>query len=249
MKKLIWDLPTRIFHWLFVLAVMGAFLIAQITEKESPQFYFHVIFGVLAGLLIIWRFFWGFIGSKHIRWDQFFFKPAEIFNYFLDSLRGKGRYYVGHNPGGAFISFVLIILTVFIIITGMASATDEIFEELHENLPFLLMGLIGLHVIGVLIASQKHQVNYILAMFTGKKKAGGEDQIESSFFISTIIMLVLVFSAWFYFIAGFDREKAIFIAPGTQWKFQVGEPEYTDNGLNEIESEEDEGDSLLNEDN
>lgn len=225
MKQLIWDLPTRFFHWLLAGSVLAAFALAQLAEKETPLFYLHVVFAVLAALLLLWRIVWGLIGSRHARWSELVVSPKSVSDYFSQVLNGKGTFYAGHNPGGSVVIIGILGLLALTIFTGLMSAQAEIFEEMHESLPVALMVLVGFHVAGVILATKMHGENYVLAMFTGYKKGEPKDAIAHSHPVASVFMLVFVLGSWYYFIKGFDRNKALFTAPGTQWSFQVGEPE------------------------
>src|SRR5579872_6731259 len=66
---LVWDLPTRLFHWSLVLLVgLNLFLISP-RGGLSTVVHFVVGYGI-AGLLVF-RLFWGFIGSRHSRFSDF----------------------------------------------------------------------------------------------------------------------------------------------------------------------------------
>ncbi len=225
MKLLIWDIPTRLFHWLLATSVILALVLAEFAEKETPLFYLHVVFGVLAGLLIVWRIVWGLIGSHHAKWGQLFFTPTSVVNYFREVASGRGAYYAGHNPGSSLVIIGMLGFIALTVVTGIFNAQNELFEELHESLPFVVLALVGVHVTGVLLATNMHKENYALAMFTGYKKAEKSEAIVHGHPFAAIIMLVLVLGTWYYFIKGFDRNTALFSAPGTNFKFQIGEPE------------------------
>ncbi len=223
MKYLIWDLPTRIFHWVLGPAIIAAFLIAKLSEKESSIFYLHVIFGALVGLLLGWRLIWGLIGSRHARWQSMIFSPLEIVTYFRRVASGQGRYYAGHNPGSAVVLLALLIFAGATVATGMFMPISKLFEEAHEVLPIIVLALTGLHIAGVVMASRLHHENYTLAMVTGKKTAQSQDRIDHSRLAAAVVMLALVGSGLTYFIIGFDRNSGIFRAPGTSWIYQIGE--------------------------
>lgn len=238
MKSLIWDLPTRIFHWFFAGSVVAAFFIAQLAKKETPFFYLHVVFGVLAGLLILWRLLWGLVGSKHARLKELLCGPKKVLGYFRGVLQGKGEYHAGHNPGGAWGVLALLLMVALTVVSGIFITQSELFEESHEVLPFVVMGLAGVHVAGVLLATRMNGENYVLSMIHGMKKASGEEGLQHSHKGMALVMVAMVFLPWAYFVQGFDRNTALFKAPGTQWTFQVGEPEYEEGSDQQLRGNE-----------
>jgi hypothetical protein len=116
----------------------------------------------------------------------------------------------------------LVFLTV---LSGIFITQAEVFEELHEVLPVMAMILAGVHVAGVLLATKMHGENYMLSMINGQKKGVAADAIPGARPVAAVLMLVLVFGGWSYFIKGFNRDSAVFTAPGTQWTYQIGEAE------------------------
>jgi cytochrome b len=68
----------------------------------------------------------------------------------------------------------LLVLLIIVSVSGWLSQTDAYFgvpwvDHLHHILAHLLLGLIGLHVAGVIISSWLHRENLVLAMITGHK--------------------------------------------------------------------------------
>jgi hypothetical protein len=59
---LIWDLPTRVFHWLLTVGFIAAAMIAFLTEGKSRLFPYHAVIGLALALLVVLRVIWGFIG-------------------------------------------------------------------------------------------------------------------------------------------------------------------------------------------
>lgn len=48
--------------------------------------------------------------------------------------------------------------------------SGEVLESVHSAFTYLTLGLIALHILGVLASSFVHRENLVLAMFTGRKK-------------------------------------------------------------------------------
>ncbi|MGK0374988.1 MAG: cytochrome b, partial [Arenicella sp.] len=61
MKKfiLVWDLPTRLFHWGLLLAVFYSWLSIDVLENMQHHFYS----GYVVLTLLLFRLVWGFVGS------------------------------------------------------------------------------------------------------------------------------------------------------------------------------------------
>ena len=88
----LWDLPTRLFHWLLVLAVIAAVVSGQLGGNLIEV---HGKIGLAIVGLIAFRLVWGFAGSTYARFAQFFPTPARIKVYLKGEWRG-----LGHNPLG-----------------------------------------------------------------------------------------------------------------------------------------------------
>src|SRR5512147_205771 len=96
-RILVWDLPTRVFHWLLALSFAGAFVTAE-SERYRD---IHVVLGYTLLGLLAFRLLWGFFGTRYARFRSFLFKPGEIAAYFMSLFKGRPANYVGHNPAGS----------------------------------------------------------------------------------------------------------------------------------------------------
>jgi cytochrome b len=70
----------------------------------------------------------------------------------------------------------LLAMLIGISLTGFLMTTDAFWgaqwvEDLHEGLVYATLGLIVLHVAGVVFASIEHGENLVKAMITGRKRA------------------------------------------------------------------------------
>jgi cytochrome b len=74
------------------------------------------------------------------------------------------------------MTLALLGMIVAISGTGFMMTTDafwgaEWVEHLHEGLVYATLGLIALHVAGVIATSIEHRENLVKAMITGRKRA------------------------------------------------------------------------------
>ena len=95
-KVRIWDLPTRVFHWLLVLCVVGLVASGQI-GGSAMQWHLRLGYAVLD--LLLFRLVWGFVGGRWSRFAVFVRSPRVVLRY----LRGQGTpdMEAGHNPMAA----------------------------------------------------------------------------------------------------------------------------------------------------
>jgi cytochrome b len=164
----VWDPFVRLFHW----TLAGLVLVAFLTGDEAEKVHIAVGYAILG--LISARIVWGFVGPRHARFTDFVKSPAEILRYARQELRGRAPRRLGHNPlGGAMVVGLLTTLSA-VSILGYLLTTDaywgvEQVKEIHEAAAYLLLGMAGLHVLGVVWTSASHRENLVKAMITGRK--------------------------------------------------------------------------------
>lgn len=166
-KMVVWDRFVRLFHWGLVALVAIAFL-----SRDFKAFHIAVGYGVLA--LIVARLVWGLFGTTHARFTDFVVGPRAIAAYLRSLRSGAPAHHVGHNPAGGAMVLALLAVLLAIVGSGWMSETDRFFgvewvSVMHSLLTSLLLGLIGLHLLGVLVASILHRENLVRAMITGRK--------------------------------------------------------------------------------
>jgi cytochrome b len=171
----VWDLPTRLFHWLLAAGVSAAVVTGKLGGNLIE---WHGRIGLLILGLLTFRVVWGFIGSPTARFANFVRGPAAIRAY----LRGEWRG-VGHNPLGALSVLALLALTLAQVGSGLFANDDIAFEGplaglvgkdwsnrasgVHEWLLYGLLGLIGLHVAAVGYYVRVRKDNLVRPMVTG----------------------------------------------------------------------------------
>jgi cytochrome b len=208
-RRKIWDVPTRIFHWLLVLSFAGAYLT---NWAGISWFKYHEWFGYSVLILVVFRIFWGFIGTWYARFANFVRSPIAAWRYTVNLLRGRETTTAGHNPLGALM--VLFFLVTLLIQAGTGLfANDEIFNAgalygyvssetslqltaIHKELFYWIFAATVLHVLAVLFHTFFKNENLISAMFTGYKAGGeplrGVQSIDSSLWLRATRLLALV---------------------------------------------------------
>jgi len=167
-KILVWDFPTRAFHWLLALSFAGAFLTAE-SERYRDV---HVTLGYTMLGLVAFRLVWGLIGTRYARFWSFAFGPRSVLTYLKSLLTRSPQHYVGHNPAGSWAIYALLTLIVLAGASGWATYEDlggHWMEEVHEAFSNLLLAVVALHIAGVAVSSLVHGENLVRSMVTGYK--------------------------------------------------------------------------------
>ena len=197
-NKLIWDLPLRVGHW----ALVACFLGAWFTSDSEYLARLHLLFGYSVLALLVFRFFWGFIGSRYARWRSFIFSRGEIWNYLKGMFTASGGEYLGHNPLGSIGIFLMLgLLTLMIgscLALDLLSPTHWV-SEIHETLAELMLILISVHVLGVLFSGWLHHQRLIPAMIHGRKANVTDGlQIPHSYIAGLLLLLAFLGPAVYY---------------------------------------------------
>ena len=173
-RRLIWDLPTRVFHW----ALAGSFIGAYLLAEEDGARTLHVMFGYTVAGLLAFRLLWGFVGSRHSRFSDFAFSPAAAVRYLRDLAGGRARDYDGHNPAASWGVYALLLLAGATVVTGWlnynAIGGKEAFEEVHETLANAWLAMVAVHLAGVVVGSLAHRRNLVATMIDGHRRMAGD---------------------------------------------------------------------------
>ena len=193
---LIWDLPTRLFHWLLSSGFIVAAAISLLLGDDSPLFPYHAIIGLIIALMVCLRVIWGVVGTRYARFGTFVFGPGAVIEYMKSTIVGGGTRYIGHNPGSALAIFALLALVLALAVTGvMMGQGNEGVEDVHEILAWVAVGVVVVHVLGVALHTILHRENITASMIHGKKDAEPSDAIASSKPVIAVIFLAIA-GAW-----------------------------------------------------
>lgn len=165
----VWDPLVRLLHGALIVLFAAAF----ISGDDHPRAHQWAGYGVL-GIVAV-RMVWGVVGPAHARFGDFVVSPGRIIAYARDLLRGHAARFIGHNPLGGVMIVAILVLLLVISGTGVALTIEpyktwEALQEAHEIASNAALGLVGLHVVGVLVSSYLQAENLIGAMITGRKR-------------------------------------------------------------------------------
>ena len=183
LSRLVWDLPLRVFHWLLVLCLASSWATAKAGFDWRPL---HMRLGYFTMGLVLFRIVWGFVGPRHARFANFLRGPLGVINYARGMAAGTlVAQSVGHNPLGAIMVVLMLLLLIVQSVTGLFTSDDIVYAgpyngavtdstakllgHLHSlNFNFILAA-VALHLlaIGFYTFAKKHSL--VPAMFTGRK--------------------------------------------------------------------------------
>lgn len=176
----LWDLPVRVCHWSFV-----ALIPAMWWTAENNAMGWHQRLGILLLTLLLFRLFWGIVGSSTARFSSFVRGPRAVVAYFL-SLGTHHAPVVGHNPAGGWS--VIALLGAMAIQVGLGLFSGDPFDgatgplnglvgtivadrltDLHELVFYVLLGLILLHVVAIVLYLTVKRDNLVRPMIGGSR--------------------------------------------------------------------------------
>ena len=189
MKRiLVWDLPVRLGHWLMA----GGFILAWATGDSESLRLVHVFAGSTVMAVAAYRLLWGILGSKHARFASFVRGPRQAAGYLKSLLRARPPHYAGHNPAAGLAIVLLLGLGLASGASGWLTYQEiggEWLEEFHEFLTGLMLGVVGVHLLGVLVGSLAHRENLVWAMVTGRKLGEPEEAIRGPRVVAALMLL------------------------------------------------------------
>lgn len=201
----VWDLPTRLFHWLLTVSVISLVVTAKV-GGNAMVWHFRLGYVVLG--LLVFRLVWGLLGGRWSRFSSFIYAPTTTWRYLRRRGRADEHLDVGHNPLGSFSVFALLALLAVQVATGLvaddeianigplnplvASATAAAATSWHKALgQYLIITLVVLHVAAVLYYLWGQRVNLIKPMFSGDKTLAAGTPASADALPQRLLALVL----------------------------------------------------------
>jgi cytochrome b len=177
---LVWDVPTRLFHWLVALLVAAAYATSRLNWMD-----WHVRIGEALLALVIFRLLWGLCGSETARFRSFVRAPGAAWRHVRHVFRREADLQVGHNPAGGWMVLVLLALLLGETLSGLyvnndvadagpltewvpASIANAI-TALHTILWDVLLAAVVLHVLAIALYALAKGHDLLRPMLTGRK--------------------------------------------------------------------------------
>jgi cytochrome b len=179
----VWDLPTRLFHWVLALAVVALVVTAKI---GGAAMVWHFRLGYLVLALVVFRILWGLVGGRWSRFASFVRGPGTVLRYLRGDSRADEHLDVGHNPLGSLSVLALLFFLALQVGTGLV-ADDEIANvgplnrfvssaaasqatHWHKDYgQWILLALVALHVLAILFYLFGKGKNLVRPMISGDK--------------------------------------------------------------------------------
>jgi cytochrome b len=166
-KVRIWDLPTRLFHWLLAALVVYSFTTGKL---GGDWLTWHFRSGYAIASLLLFRLLWGFAGSRYA--------PTLHSRKVIEAS-------AGHSTIGTLSVFTLLIVLLAQVIAGMltndgtfiegpwvkfvSSAISDRFSTFHYYNGWLIVALVAVHVAAIVFYLMVRRNNLITPMLTGDK--------------------------------------------------------------------------------
>jgi cytochrome b len=177
----VWDLPTRLFHWLAVLLVALAYVSQRMNWMQL-----HVRAGETLLALVLFRLLWGCLGSDTARFTRFMATPAAAWRHLRHLPRREPDEQVGHNAAGGWMVLFLLALLLVETLSGLYDYNDIADEgplseivpaavanaiaAIHEYGWDVLAAAVVLHVCAIAVYALLKGHNLLGPMVTGTKR-------------------------------------------------------------------------------
>lgn len=202
----VWDLPTRLFHWVLMACVIGSVISAKIGGNAML---WHFRLGYVVFTLLAFRLLWGFVGGRWSRFASFLFTPAVTLRYLRGASRPGEWHEVGHSPSGALSVFALLLLLAAQVGSGLfaddeianagplvrfvSGSTSSLLTGWHKQWgQGLILALVALHVIAILVYRFKRGRDLVTPMLRGDKRLDAAVPASADNLGTRILALLLV---------------------------------------------------------
>lgn len=179
----VWDLPTRLFHWVLAACVIGSVVSAKIGGNAMV---WHFRLGYVVFTLLAFRLLWGMVGGRWSRFGSFVYAPATLLRYLRGGSRAEEHHEVGHSPLGALSVFALLVILGAQVGSGLfaddeiantgplikfvSGATSSTLTAWHKTFgQWTILALVALHVAAIAMYRLRRGRDLVRPMLVGDK--------------------------------------------------------------------------------
>jgi cytochrome b len=201
MRVKVWDLPTRLFHWLLAALAVGLLVTGKMGGDAIE---WHARFGYCVGALLLFRLVWGFAGGYWSRFATFPPSPGRAWHH----LRSQAAAGPGHNPLGALSVYAMLLFLLLQVASGLfaqtkedfagplsifvSNATSRLVTGYHKNIgQVVLIALVVLHLAAIAWYLFRGDT-LVRAMITGSREVDAHIRESRDDAVSRLAALVVL---------------------------------------------------------
>ena len=197
-KGWVTDAPTRMFHWLFAVA----FVVAYISGDADDWMAMHVTAGYIFGGLFVFRGLYAWLGPRQASWAPLKRKAAGVWPW-LKSLGQPGakvNWRLGQNLALASSIVAVLVLVVPLVLSGYGHYdkwAGHWLKEVHEWFGTVALWAVLIHVGLLLLISAVRRQNHARPMLSGRAVGGGGGPIRARRrWLATLLLAAVLGFVW-----------------------------------------------------
>ena len=176
----VWDLPTRLFHWMLAVSVVAMFITGNLESDDALTWHFRI--GYFIASLLLFRLVWGFVGGYWSRFANFRWSLAGFRLALRNGLQEPPH--LGHGYAGSWAVLSLLFVLIAQVATGLFSDNDismagplshlldgdlvGTITGIHKEVTKLgVLLMVALHVVAIGFYALKRRQNLVPAMVKG----------------------------------------------------------------------------------
>lgn len=204
-SRLIVDAPMRMFHWLFALSFLGAY----ITADGERWRLLHVTLGYTLAGLLAFRVLYGLIGPRQAglgaMWRKLSNAPLWLKSLTTNHTPTSINWRQGQNLLMALAIVALLVMVVPLTLSGYGAYNDwgdflggdwlaEVHEFFGEAFLFIVLAHLGL----ILGLSLLHRKNQAMPMLTGRVEGSGPNLVQKNrvWLAALLLLAVLTYTTY-----------------------------------------------------
>ncbi|MDZ7922362.1 cytochrome b/b6 domain-containing protein [Rhodoferax sp.] len=205
-RRRVVDAPTRVFHWLFALSFLGAYLTA---EGERLRL-LHVTLGYTMAGLLVFRVLYGLLGPRQAALSMLWRKLGGLWPW-AQSLKAAVQadaspavnWRQGQNLFMALAIVALLVLVLPLTLSGYATYNEwgdflggDWIEEVHEFFGNTVLAVVLAHIAAIVGLSVLRRKNLAAQMVTGRADGPGPDLAKRNHGWLAALLLCAVLTYW-----------------------------------------------------